>query len=244
MKRPARVPSQLPDSLHRRLNAYALTASAAGVGMLASAQPAEARIVYTAAHVDCTFICHLNVVNHNKRDNSFFLNFSSSATPSGGGNEAFFVNGYLNAVVGGRKRLNDRYFASALRAGVRVGNSNRELTGSHEMWNAGRAVGGVISSFSDPWANGGKGVKNRYLGLKFQLNGKVHYGWARLSVKRNLGYPAFETTLTGYAYETIPNKPIIAGHTHGRDEATLGHLATGASAIPAWRVKPTAATSH
>jgi len=47
-------------------------------------------------------------------------------------------------------------------------------------------------------------------------------------------------TLTGYAYETIPNKPIIAGKTHGKDvitlqDASLGHLAAGASAILAWR---------
>jgi len=49
-------------------------------------------------------------------------------------------------------------------------------------------------------------------------------------------------TLTGYAYETIPNKPIIAGKTHGPDvitlqDASLGHLARGASAIPSWRAK-------
>jgi hypothetical protein len=40
--------------------------------------------------------------------------------------------------------------------------------------------------------------------------------------------------LTGYAYETIPNKPIIAGKTKGPDVFTvqpgsLGHLARGAS---------------
>jgi hypothetical protein len=50
MKRAARVPSQLSESLHKQLNAYALAASAAGVGVLAFAQPAEARIVYKPAH--------------------------------------------------------------------------------------------------------------------------------------------------------------------------------------------------
>jgi hypothetical protein len=50
MKRPARVASKLPESLHRRLNAYALAASAAGVGLLALAQPAGAKIVYTHVH--------------------------------------------------------------------------------------------------------------------------------------------------------------------------------------------------
>ena len=48
--------------------------------------------------------------------------------------------------------------------------------------------------------------------------------------------------LTGYAYETVPNKPIITGKTTGPDvitldPATLGHLAQGASGISAWREK-------
>src|SRR5579864_2451978 len=50
MKRPARVPSQLSDSLPPRLNAYALAAGAAGLGRLALPQPVEARIVYTRAN--------------------------------------------------------------------------------------------------------------------------------------------------------------------------------------------------
>jgi len=59
------------------------------------------------------------------------------------------------------------------------------------------------------WAN----VSNRYLGLEFQINGRTHYGWARLSVQ--VGYVYVNATLTGYAYETIPGKSIIAGKTHG-----------------------------
>ena len=27
-----------------------------------------------------------------------------------------------------------------------------------------------------------EGVKNRYLGLKFYVKGKAHYGWARMTV--------------------------------------------------------------
>jgi hypothetical protein len=41
---------QLSAQVHQRLNSYALAASAAGVGMLALAQPAEAKIVYTHTH--------------------------------------------------------------------------------------------------------------------------------------------------------------------------------------------------
>jgi hypothetical protein len=95
-------------------------------------------------------------------------------------------------------------------------------------------------TWAGQWANGGKGLKNGYLGLKFTLNGKVHYGWARVSltVKNN----GFDTaTLTGYAFETIPSKPIVIGATKGPDDAepdaslstptakpaTLGELAAG-----------------
>jgi hypothetical protein len=48
---PGRIPVKLSESVRHRLNMYALAASAAGVGMLALAQPAAARIVYTAAHM-------------------------------------------------------------------------------------------------------------------------------------------------------------------------------------------------
>jgi hypothetical protein len=46
--RPRRT-AELCKSLHQQLNAYALVASAAGVGVLALAQPAKAKIVYTPA---------------------------------------------------------------------------------------------------------------------------------------------------------------------------------------------------
>ena len=47
---PPRAPSRLSDSVHRQLSQYALAASAAGMGMLALTQSAEAKIVYTPAH--------------------------------------------------------------------------------------------------------------------------------------------------------------------------------------------------
>jgi hypothetical protein len=45
-----RKTARISDSIHRQLNLYALAASAAGVGMLALAEPAEAKIVYTPTH--------------------------------------------------------------------------------------------------------------------------------------------------------------------------------------------------
>ena len=47
-----------------------------------------------------------------------------------------------------------------------------------------------------------------------------------------IAFDIIAATLTGYAYETIPNKPIIAGKTNGPDvitvePTTLGSLALG-----------------
>jgi hypothetical protein len=46
-----RKTANLSKSIHQQLSMYALAASAAGVGALCFAKPAEARIVYTPAHV-------------------------------------------------------------------------------------------------------------------------------------------------------------------------------------------------
>ena len=51
MRRSPRPRKALSDSLHQRLNMYALAASAAGVGALALSQPASAKVICTAANV-------------------------------------------------------------------------------------------------------------------------------------------------------------------------------------------------
>jgi hypothetical protein len=52
MKRPSARPTpQLYSSLQQRVNAYALAASATGIGVLALLQAAGAKIVYTPANI-------------------------------------------------------------------------------------------------------------------------------------------------------------------------------------------------
>ena len=214
----------LSSSMERGLNMYALSACAAGVGILALAQPAEARIVYTNAHriigVDSSYKLDLNhdgkadfIIYHNAHDSDsgHASSLSVSAASSALKNEA-------EGTVGSRT-----FLASALKRGARIP-KNRF---SHRALMASACTAIICTKYnSGKWIN----VTNRYVGLKFRIHGKFHYGWARLTVQ--VQYPATITaTLTGYAYETIPNKPIEAGKTHGEDEATLGRLAQGASAV-------------
>jgi hypothetical protein len=259
---PSRTPAKISESLHRQLNSYALAASAAGVakysslscavavgaaglGILISAQPAEARIIYTHVH---------KVI---PRSTNFGLDLNNDGVADFVLNEYALHTTWESAsaltvlwTVAGNEAVGKSPYASALRAGVRIDPRNSWVRGglmAERLFHGSRGT----TWFSGPWENGGKGLKNRYLGLKFVIEGKIHYGWARLSVRTDntsykppeLGYHYFITaTLTGYAYETIPNKPIIAGKTHGPDvitvqPATLGHLARGASAISTWRAR-------
>jgi hypothetical protein len=45
------TPTDLPDSAQPQPRKYALAATAAGLGVLALAQPAEGKIVYTPTHI-------------------------------------------------------------------------------------------------------------------------------------------------------------------------------------------------
>lgn len=53
------------------------------------------------------------------------------------------------------------------------------------------------------------GVTDKYMGLRFQIAGNTHYGWARLDV--SLSGDSF--TLKDYAYNTVAGEAIDAGQT-------------------------------
>jgi hypothetical protein len=240
-----RKTANLSESLHRQLNSYALAASAAGVSLLAQAQPAEAKIVYTHVHhrIEPGHTYHLDLVGRGVTDFSL-VNYAVrwcdglSAYCFGLEQTAPRKNSVMGYYSGDHGTWD-----SALVAGRRIG----------PHLNFHPEFGDLASGFSSHLNGGGTrlygqwvDVEDRYLGLRFMIKGRTHYGWARMSVEiKGMNLTA---TLTGYAYETIPNKPIIAGKTKGPDvvtiqPASLGHLAHGASAIPAWRgANPVAAT--
>jgi hypothetical protein len=95
-----------------------------------------------------------------------------------------------------------------------------------------------------PWAGN---HKTGYLGVRFVMNGERHYGWVRLTVTMAIGHRP-SATITAYAYETEPDKLILAGETAGptaevqipeniQNQAgpSLGMLALGADGLPLWR---------
>jgi hypothetical protein len=230
----------LSSVLEQNLNMYALAASAAGVGILALANPAEAKIVYTSAH---EYVPPppggklLIDLNHDKIDdfmlsNTFTLNFGALVV-CGPKNGSFYncLNHSGPNQIWGTALPGGRAFASALQSGKQIA-SNQHFRGrphsGMKFWSCPQESCSKTLLSGGPWND----VKDRYLGLQFLIKGKVHYGWARL----NVGKYRSPALLTGYAYETIPNKPIIAGKTKGADVVTmrpdsapgsLGRLALG-----------------
>ncbi len=216
-----RTPFKLSDSLHRRLEMYALAASAAGVGVLALAQPAEAKVVYTPAHHVILRRSHFALDSNHDGITDFYINHRSGCTTDGGCTAALYVMGGGsggNYAEGLRRVFN---FAYALKPRQRI-DSTKPFMGFNMYYRFGS------QACAGSWVD----VKNRYLGFRFIIKGETHFGWARLNVACNPGSKKIGL-LTGYAYETIANKAIITGKTNGRDDITvqapsLGQLARGA----------------
>ncbi len=227
---------KISDPLNRQLNAYALAASAAGVSVLALAAASDAKVVYTETHQVTRAGFPLFIDLNHDGINDFVLRTTIYAN-SGYFQIGLDASGLRKNAVAGKRFSHSSYFfsaASALPAGANIGPERKFPVRFPFM--AVENFDGVGSQYSDvgPWVGKGKGVRNRYLGLKFVVHGKVHYGWARLSVTlaHRRQYDDVSGTLTGYAYETVPNKPIIAGQITGPDvitvqPETLGGLARG-----------------
>jgi len=221
------------ERLGKKLSAYVLAAS---VGAILLPSEAEAKIVYTPTYartidpiaVISIDLDHNGIVDFIVSSSNFSGNNSVEVKPSVSGNQILSTSAF-----GGPA-------AAALRPGAYIG------AGAHFSPEANLMVGSYLCTDTQfgPWAD----ARGRYLGFQFLIHGKTHFGWARLNVGR------CGTAMTGFAYETIPDRPIQAGLTQSADEmgtfvphtlvpdgnpslkpATLGLLAQGALGLVAWR---------
>jgi hypothetical protein len=241
--------ASLTPEFQKKLNSYTLAAAAAGVGVLALVSPAEAKVIFTPVNVSLTGphshyqldLNHDGVIDFSI-GNSTLLNtdqfFWDVFAEGPSGNEiigTFVYHGFPRD-------------ARAITAGQKIGPGLPFYNGVAKL--ASLYQGGGGTSAHGNWVN----VSNRFLGLAFKINGQIHFGWARLTVQLTPKF-TFAARLTGYAYETTPNKAILAGQTQGGDEvsemrpleprseepfaapATLGLLAQGSPGLVAWRKK-------
>ncbi len=228
--------AKINPKLDRNLAAYMVAAAGAAGVSIAAAQSAEAKIVYTPKQITIAPRTALPLDLNNDGVNDFVISNWQYDQVS---HLSVIHQASANGVISKYQKLGP---AADLAFGVQIG-PNRFFEGVGSMATEGSRSGTVFFS-GGPW----KDAHERYLGLKFSLNGETHYGWARMTVTAKGGIVA---TLTGYAYETIPNKPISAGKTSGLSDAsagnpaempalshgsaTLGMLASGANRLAIWR---------
>ncbi|MFZ0321451.1 MAG: hypothetical protein WAL56_20170 [Candidatus Sulfotelmatobacter sp.] len=192
---PARLGSA---DLEKRIAAYA-AAAVAGACLLSASPDAEAKVVYSPAHIVIDQGMKFDLdVNHDGVVDFVFSNGGSTYIQFFG----VIPQDHANAVVDEgfciSSNLQPRNAPAALPSGQEIG---KQLNF--------RPYGQCMRSFvyydtQGHWQH----VTNKYLGLAMRIDGQIHYGWARLSTSRVLN---FQAVLTGYAYETDPGKPVVAG---------------------------------
>jgi hypothetical protein len=235
---------KLAPAYQQQLTSYALAAAAAGVSVLALTVPSQGEIVYKRAHqvIGDGASFNLDLTGDKTVDLTIANKRHSHCTTDG----FCSTSQYLNVKMAGTNQVvYNVYGAVAMKPGMQIGPRNVWRGGVQHMASilAGFGTGGVGGS----WVN----VNSRYLGVKFDIKGQTHFGWARLNVQIQLPL-TITATLTGYAYETIANKAITAGQTKGPktasieepdasltapspQPATLGPLAAGAPGLSIWR---------
>jgi hypothetical protein len=244
-----------------QLGMYAFAATAAGVGVVATSEPVAASVVYTPAHTRIVGTIPLDLNNDGIPD----FNFVQRSSYLGREGFSSTVVAPLNSAnrIEGNGKI--RFFggdntvsAFALPAGSVVGPRVQAFHPAGQKFMRGYwfviGTGNRYRSVVGAWANGFKGLSDRFLGLVFTINGETHFGWARLSVPPYYLFFDVGTTLTGYAYETVPNKPITTGSSQGMaalpscasplqqqqtpvqtQARTLGALALGFTGMNVWR---------
>jgi len=243
-------PDRVPESLDKRLLAYAL---AAGAGLAAAPELAQATIVYSnpadttissnGQFIDIdlnndTIIFDARVSTFSFSDDDDGYSFAEASVRVGG-------NGQLTGVIG---NFSD---AAALAAGDPISplQSFQDIQFSTRLMASSYAYadGESFTDIYGPFAN----VGDRYLGLTFQIDGAAHFGWARFGVTASAfaeGGSTFATasaTLRAYAFEDCPREGILAGATQGGASCpsgvpmppALALVALGAGGLALWRAR-------
>jgi len=186
----------MTNSLQKKLMKYSL---ATGAIMLAGIS-ANAQVVYTDVDPDETFATV---------DTQYDLDLNNDGTVdfhilrlSGTAGAAIRVVSCPagNEVLGSTSATGAFFNAYALDADVAI-------DATETIWNGTINGGALTLAWGSGSGNWAAGATDKYLGLRFDIDGATHYGWVRLDAAA-----AGESfTVKDFAYESTPELGIIAG---------------------------------
>jgi hypothetical protein len=208
-----RKASLLDEVLERRMVLYALAAGAALAGASGAAQ---AKVVFTPSNVTLAQNQSLSIDLANDGTVNFTLanqlspgRFRRQGMQRPPGSNAWGDSMYVFGATASDVELeqppveNSQQLA-AFESGARIGSDRpRKQEGLMAEF---FSYYGTFFVFG-PFAN----VKQRYLGVRFLINGNVHYGWIGFRSITDNFMGGVSATLLGWAYETEPDTPILAG---------------------------------
>jgi hypothetical protein len=244
--RRTRKTASVSEGLDRRLGAYALVACASGVSIAALAQQTpHSTIIYRPVSIN-----FWGSVRGSSSPLQLDLNddgvtdFTISAGGSGYSLGTEGVSYYQAIAFWGAAEGNGGAY-DALDKGMYIGPDRKFIGGTlllHSRWEHRHRGSYGHAKCWGPFGAPSNSPKNAYLGVKFLVGSETHYGWIRLTTSCDTP-GTVEGTVTGYAYETLPDTPIAAGQIYsGTDEeketekpATLGMLGLGSAGLPLWR---------
>jgi hypothetical protein len=248
----------LSKSIDSRLKLYGMAAAAASVGFLALAEPAAAEVVITNKNIPipaCNLAlspCSVSLDLNGDGVNDFKISLLSTLSAYGyfAGTEFLRVTAHNGGGVMGNAGGNRGPYASALLRGAKIGASDHFLNGKDTIEDTYFNYHTYYAAEKRLYGKWGGNHPNRFLGVKFNIGGKTHYGWIRITVNSAITHPftLMSATITEYGYETIANKSLGAGlaSTNAADDqtraitepprrASLGMLALGAEGLALWR---------
>ena len=175
------------------------------MGLLALSSTAAAEIVYTPVNVTISGTGSFKLDLDHDGVNDFLLRLVAKVTACGN-RGGFMGSTKITPTAGDGVVVSHLNFAAVLASGAPVDGSS--------TFYPKKAI--VTQFFLCP--SGSESVSG-YLGLEFQINGQTHYGWAQVNIHASYGGRGsgdMESTLLGFAYETIAGRTIEAGQTSGK----------------------------
>ena len=182
--------------------------------LVALAIPAAAGIVYTHADVSIPVGGYYNIDVNGDGTADFTLQSRLLQGYCPGGDEynwsLTLTSAGSNAMVIDARNISSGN-ALPMQLGAPVNSTQRFSSGTAMM--AGLYWGACGIGTLGEWLN----LPDRYSGFEFRSpDGAIHYGWVKVStaayVDRN-GHLHASAVVLGFAYETVPGEPILAGQT-------------------------------
>lgn len=190
--------STLSEALKKRLKAYSMTAGAVAAGATA----VNAQVDYTDVNPDITSDTLYLDLNNDGTDDFVFL-ANSFSTSSGAINvyRGFIAALDNNAVAA--QSSSSYFYPYAIQNDEAINANKAFVSGSYFQtlaWNTFTGTGTTPIGYYGNFVAGGT---EAYVGLRLDLNGATHYGWARIQI--DLG----TITLKDYAYNSTAATEII-----------------------------------